>query len=192
MSPDEVLRKGSGTLCESLLMVEALPWEHRVPEQAGRRRREARRAPAGESRRTSAGTSSASQTGVFRADIPTKFRLNPKGYQKLLDSLDDDLEYALEDGGRRHDPGGLRQLRRGARRSRRSSRRCATTNQSANPLIYHLDVGAMYPNIILTNRLQPPADGHRGHLRGVRFQQPGEDCKREMEWLWRGESSLRR
>lgn len=25
------------------------------------------------------------------------------------------------------------------------------------PLIYHLDVGAMYPNIILTNRLQPMA-----------------------------------
>ena len=23
-----------------------------------------------------------------------------------------------------------------------------------NPIIYHLDVGAMYPNIILTNRLQ--------------------------------------
>ena len=23
-----------------------------------------------------------------------------------------------------------------------------------NPMIYHLDVGAMYPNIILTNRLQ--------------------------------------
>jgi len=26
-----------------------------------------------------------------------------------------------------------------------------------NPVIYHLDVGAMYPNIILTNRLQPSA-----------------------------------
>jgi DNA polymerase epsilon subunit 1 len=25
------------------------------------------------------------------------------------------------------------------------------------PLIYHLDVAAMYPNIILTNRLQPSA-----------------------------------
>jgi len=23
-----------------------------------------------------------------------------------------------------------------------------------NPILYHLDVGAMYPNIILTNRLQ--------------------------------------
>ena len=27
-------------------------------------------------------------------------------------------------------------------------------NRLENPLIYHLDVGAMYPNIILTNRLQ--------------------------------------
>ena len=26
-----------------------------------------------------------------------------------------------------------------------------------NPIIYHLDVGAMYPNIILTNRLQSSA-----------------------------------
>ncbi|PHJ19692.1 dna polymerase family b protein, partial [Cystoisospora suis] len=25
------------------------------------------------------------------------------------------------------------------------------------PVIYHLDVSAMYPNIILTHRLQPPA-----------------------------------
>ncbi len=25
------------------------------------------------------------------------------------------------------------------------------------PLVYHLDVAAMYPNIILTNRLQPVA-----------------------------------
>lgn len=27
-------------------------------------------------------------------------------------------------------------------------------NRLENPIIYHLDVGAMYPNIILTNRLQ--------------------------------------
>ena len=29
-----------------------------------------------------------------------------------------------------------------------------TPNRLENPIIYHLDVGAMYPNIILTNRLQ--------------------------------------
>ena len=27
-------------------------------------------------------------------------------------------------------------------------------NRDEKPLIYHLDVGAMYPNIMLTNRLQ--------------------------------------
>ena len=29
-----------------------------------------------------------------------------------------------------------------------------TPNRLERPMIYHLDVGAMYPNIILTNRLQ--------------------------------------
>ena len=29
-------------------------------------------------------------------------------------------------------------------------------NRLESPMIYHLDVGAMYPNIILTNRLQVP------------------------------------
>lgn len=32
-----------------------------------------------------------------------------------------------------------------------------TPNRIELPVIYHLDVGAMYPNIILTNRLQPSA-----------------------------------
>lgn len=29
------------------------------------------------------------------------------------------------------------------------------SNYESKPLVYHLDVAAMYPNIILTNRLQP-------------------------------------
>jgi hypothetical protein len=32
-----------------------------------------------------------------------------------------------------------------------------TPRREERPSIYHLDVAAMYPNIILTNRLQPPA-----------------------------------
>ena len=31
----------------------------------------------------------------------------------------------------------------------------SNNNHECKPLVYHLDVGAMYPNIILTNRLQP-------------------------------------
>lgn len=56
------------------------------------------------------------------------------------------------------------------------------------PLLYHLDVAAMYPNIILTNRLQPDAivdegacamcDHHTGPDRG---------CDRRLPWSWRGQ-----
>ena len=34
------------------------------------------------------------------------------------------------------------------------------------PLIYHLEVAAMYPNIILTNRLQPSSIVTGGRARG--------------------------
>ncbi len=30
-------------------------------------------------------------------------------------------------------------------------------SRTETPFVYHIDVGAMYPNIILTNRLQPSA-----------------------------------
>lgn len=56
-----------------------------------------------------------------------------------------------------------------------------------NPKIYHLDVGAMYPNIILTNRLQPPAVVTDEQCLACVHNTPDAQCKREMEWTWRGE-----
>lgn len=56
-----------------------------------------------------------------------------------------------------------------------------------NPLIYHLDVAAMYPNIILTNRLQPPAMVDEAACAACDFNVPGSDCQRRMRWQWRGE-----
>ncbi len=38
-----------------------------------------------------------------------------------------------------------------------------TPNRLENPIIYHLDVAAMYPNIILTNRLQVRKTHNRTH-----------------------------
>lgn len=57
------------------------------------------------------------------------------------------------------------------------------------PLIYHLDVGAMYPNIILTNRLQPSAMVNEAVCAACDFNKPGALCQRQMEWTWRGEYS---
>ena len=55
------------------------------------------------------------------------------------------------------------------------------------PSIYHLDVAAMYPNIILTNRLQPPAMVTQQTCAACDFYHAGMKCRREMEWQWRGE-----
>lgn len=72
--------------------------------------------------------------------------------QELLASLDSDLKYVIEvegklslddienyDDVRAEIAQGLENLR-------------DVPNRRENPLIYHLDVAAMYPNIILTNR----------------------------------------
>ncbi|CAG5130840.1 unnamed protein product, partial [Candidula unifasciata] len=56
-----------------------------------------------------------------------------------------------------------------------------------SPIIYHLDVGAMYPNIILTNRLQPPAIVDEETCAACDFNRPGARCQRNMPWMWRGE-----
>ena len=47
-----------------------------------------------------------------------------------------------------------------------------------NPLIYHIDVAAMYPNIILTNRLQPVSIVNDQTCSGCLFNLPENRCKR--------------
>jgi DNA polymerase epsilon subunit 1 len=61
---------------------------------------------------------------------------------------------------------------------------------SETPLIYHLDVAAMYPNIILTNRLQPSAIVEAATCAACDFNKPENNCQRDMEWVWRGEYYL--
>lgn len=65
----------------------------------------------------------------------------------------------------------------------------STPNRIECPVIYHLDVGAMYPNIILTNRLQPSAvdSGSAAKCADCEFYKPGISCQRFMPWTWRAE-----
>jgi DNA polymerase epsilon subunit 1 len=55
------------------------------------------------------------------------------------------------------------------------------------PLIYHLDVAAMYPNIMLSNRLQPDSIIEEATCAVCDFNRPGKTCDRRMTWAWRGE-----
>jgi DNA polymerase epsilon subunit 1 len=59
--------------------------------------------------------------------------------------------------------------------------------RSEKPYVYHLDVGAMYPNIILTNRLQPSAIVDDATCAACDYNQTKNDCKRHMDWVWRGD-----
>lgn len=53
-------------------------------------------------------------------------------------------------------------------------------------MIYHLDVAAMYPNIILTNRLQPSAIVADEDCAACDFNRPGKNCLRKMDWVGSG------
>lgn len=59
--------------------------------------------------------------------------------------------------------------------------------RTEKPFVYHLDVGAMYPNIILTNRLQPSAIVDDAICAACDFNQSKNKCKRKMNWVWRGD-----
>lgn len=60
-------------------------------------------------------------------------------------------------------------------------------NRFDNPLIYHLDVAAMYPNIMLSNRLQPDSVKEEADCAVCDYNRPDKKCDRRMEWAWRGE-----
>jgi DNA polymerase epsilon subunit 1 len=56
-----------------------------------------------------------------------------------------------------------------------------------NPLIYHLDVAAMYPNIMLSNRLQPDSMIDESVCAVCDYNHDDKQCARKLEWAWRGE-----
>ena len=78
MEPDEVLRKGSGTLCESLLCVEAFKANIVFPnkhETILNKMTEGGQVM--DSETYVGGHVEAIESGVFRADIPCRFRMVP-------------------------------------------------------------------------------------------------------------------
>ncbi len=153
------------------------------------------------------------ESGVFRSDIPSRFKLVrikihiqimykrkmlhiekfsffkqvPEIFDTLIGSIEKTFKYALEE--EEHVP--LDQIVNFEEiadqvKSKLENLRDNPIRQEF-PLIYHLDVGAMYPNIILTNRLQPSAMVDEAVCAACDFNKPGAACQRRMEWTWRGE-----
>jgi DNA polymerase epsilon subunit 1 len=187
LGPDDALRKGTGTLCEMLLMVQAyqkgivLPNKHQAPKEAFWEGHLL------ESETYVGGHVEALEAGVFRSDIPYNFAVDPTAIDELLKDLDAALKFSIEveekkkmvditnyDEVRAQIVDKLMQLKN-------------SPNRNERPLIYHLDVASMYPNIMTTNRLQPDSMIKEADCAACDFNRPGKTCDRRMPWAWRGE-----
>ncbi|XP_030369181.1 DNA polymerase epsilon catalytic subunit A [Scaptodrosophila lebanonensis] len=188
MEPDEILRKGSGTLCETLLMVEAyhanIVYPNKHQSELNKLSNEGHVL---DSETYVGGHVEALESGVFRADIPCRFRLDPNMVKQLMEHVDAVLKHAIEveEGIPLEKVTNLAEVKQEISQGLQGLH--DIPNRLEQPVIYHLDVGAMYPNIILTNRLQPSAMVSDMDCAACDFNKPGVRCKRSMDWLWRGE-----
>uniref|UniRef100_A0A8C0HBU2 DNA polymerase epsilon catalytic subunit n=1 Tax=Chelonoidis abingdonii TaxID=106734 RepID=A0A8C0HBU2_CHEAB len=188
MEPDEVLRKGSGTLCEALLMVQAYHANIIFPnKQEQEFNKLTEDGHVLDSETYVGGHVEALESGVFRSDIPCRFKMNPVAFDFLLQRVEKTLRHAIEEeeGLPLDQVTNFQEVCEEIKVKLNSLK--DIPNRIECPLIYHLDVGAMYPNIILTNRLQPSAIVDEATCAACDFNKPGANCQRRMTWQWRGE-----
>ncbi|CBZ50569.1 DNA polymerase, related [Neospora caninum Liverpool] len=123
----------------------------------------------------------------FRNDLEETFTLDSDAYQFLIDSLDETLlfwlnqENASSSSSLTPEDFPDWQVHRQDILDRLVSLRNARVLRSL-PVIYHLDVSAMYPNIILTHRLQPPAVVDEEFCSQCPFSKEAALCQRRMTW----------
>jgi DNA polymerase epsilon subunit 1 len=128
------------------------------------------------------------RTGVYRSDIPVKFRLERAGYQGVIDQVEQIMDFALkiENNVDKDQVTNYDEVKQQIISKLEFIREKCPTYE-AEPLIYHVDVAAMYPNIILSNRLQPTAIVSEQICAGCIFNKDENQCKRNMHWQWKGD-----
>lgn len=188
LTPDEVLRKGTGTLCETLLMAQAYRANVIMPNKHEEPRERFYKGHLLDSETYIGGHVEALEAGVYRSDFEYKFKINPETIHQLIRDLDRALQFylnfevklTLADKVTNYEvvKGEIVDM---------LLKLAETPIKHDRPLIYHLDVGSMYPNIILTNRLQPSAIVTDATCAVCDFNRPGKQCQRTMNWSWRGE-----
>ncbi|KAJ1543671.1 DNA polymerase epsilon catalytic subunit, partial [Nowakowskiella sp. JEL0078] len=188
MNPDDVLRRGSGTLCETLLMVEAFNANIIMPNKHAEDIGKMFDGHLLEGETYVGGHVEALEAGVFRSDLPCKFRLVSEAFQTLIDEVDRALKFSIIEEGRLKVEEVTNYEEVKVKIIEELMELRDNPIRDEEPLIYHLDVAAMYPNIILTNRLQPDSIVDEGTCAGCHYNEgPNTPCQRKMTWSWRGE-----
>ena len=96
MGPEDVLRKGSGTLCEALLMVQACQKGIICPNKQADPTAKFHQGHLLESETYIGGKVECLETGVYRSDLEYDFDLKPSAFDQLIGNVDRDLRFAIE------------------------------------------------------------------------------------------------
>ncbi|UKZ76304.1 DNA polymerase epsilon catalytic subunit [Trichoderma virens FT-333] len=184
---DDVLRKGTGTLCEMLLMVQAYQQEIVLPNKHVTPKESFWDGHLLDSETYVGGHVESIEAGVFRSDIPVNFAVDPGAVDELLRDLDNALKFVItvEEKKSLADVTNYDEVKQQIMSKLMQLKE--TPNRTERPLIYHLDVASMYPNIMTTNRLQPDSMISESDCAACDFNRPGKTCDRRLPWAWRGE-----
>jgi DNA polymerase epsilon subunit 1 len=127
--------------------------------------------------------------GVYRNDLETEFFLDPKAYEDLITKTNDISRFFVqhEMGKNPDDVVNIDAVNSAIISKLSDFAYQKTPRLVCKPLIYHVDVAAMYPNIILTNRLQPVSVVNDKICSSCIFNDKANNCQRTMEWEWKGE-----
>ena len=193
--PDEVLRKGSGTLCEELLMAQAYRRNIIFPEKQVGEFEKFFQGHLIDTETYIGGHVECLNVGIYRTDLPTVFSIDPTAYDFLLENVEKYLKFNLQienkGAGELEDITNLEEVKNDIINRLKAIRDLSLSNPTREveltPVIYHLDVGAMYPNIILTNKLQPVSMVNDQICAGCIYNKEDSQCKKYMKWNWRGE-----
>jgi DNA polymerase epsilon subunit 1 len=203
LNPDDVLRKGTGTLCEMLLMVQAYQKKIVLPNKHKGQPEAFYEGHLLESETYVGGHVESIEAGVFRSDIPVNFAIDTTAIDKLVEELDAALQFSIIVEGKKQ----MNQITNyeevssmlkildliltvvkvKAKIMDRLLELKQVPQRNERPSIYHLDVASMYPNIMTTNRLQPDSMIQEADCAACDFNRPGKTCDRRLPWAWRGE-----
>jgi len=142
---EDVLRKGSGTLCEALLMVEAYRAGVVCPNKQSEPAILRKGGKLVESETYVGGHVESLESGVFRSDLPYAFSLDPAALDKLMSNVERDLAFHLQtEGGcaKAEECANFESVRGQITDALRALRDAPEVTEP--PRIYHLDVSAMH------------------------------------------------
>lgn len=187
LNPDEVLRKGTGTLCEMLLTVQAYKGNILLPNKYTDPIERFYDGHLLESETYVGGHVESLEAGVFRKDIKNDFVIDPETIDNLLEELPNALKFCIEVENKAdlNHVTNFEEVESEVRTKLLDLKHNCKRNEY--PLIYHVDVASMYPNIMISNRLQPDSMKTERDCASCDFNRPGKTCDRRMPWAWRGE-----